>query len=441
MRLLEEYNEGDCTILYQALRRFEEELLELGGSLAYTIASTAMRLFRSRFLRHDIEIGDAVNKAARAAYVASRVEVFRRESGPGRGYDINSSFPHSMSSPLPGNPIRTGKALNLGGRLYLADVKVTVPKSYLPPLPVRHADGRIFFPVGSWRQWYTSDDLELLLAEGGRIDKVFHSIEFEPFTDLADYVKVIYGLRETEKDEFRRLVYKYLLNSLYGKFAERETKEYMVINPERTDTLDSDGKPLLRMISPGVFLGEQEVNNSHSHVPIAAFITARSRALLFRYLKAATSRGRVWYCDTDSIYTDIRMATTTGLGGLKLEYCYDSATFLAPKLYALEGAVKGGEGKPKGKVKAKGFTGLDVMQFAAMAGEVLGGVDFRDRTAHRIRRMLRYKELCNAGESCPCEVQTIKRMALMGRPKRADAGDDTRPWTVREIGETWMPKV
>lgn len=217
--VLRAYNQRDNEVLWTALDRLQQELLAVGSELKMTIASTAMTTFRRGFLSGDVKTSKRVNEIARRAYVASRVEVFTPSAPhPIDCWDINSSFPKSMTEPQPGAYKGTSKTWN-GSRLSLVEASITVPSCYLPPLPVRYqkkksAPPRVFFPVGSWRRWYTGTDLELLLEAGGRIERVHRVLDFEPNTDLRAYVELFYGRRKAEKDEFRRLVYKYLLNSL-----------------------------------------------------------------------------------------------------------------------------------------------------------------------------------------------------------------------------------
>lgn len=78
MPILKKYNEVDCRILWKGVDRLQEEL-ELGGELKMTIASCAMRLFRSQFLKREIKTDVKVNRVTREAYVASRVEVFKHK--------------------------------------------------------------------------------------------------------------------------------------------------------------------------------------------------------------------------------------------------------------------------------------------------------------------------------------------------------------------------
>lgn len=264
---LRTYNERDCQILYKAIKQFEELLLGLGGQLQMTIASCAMALFRRKYLGRDIETDAFVNHCARQAYTSSRVEVFQT-SCPSDNYlnslhakgvrpcprncysvlldvdqknwwqyevcpqcwdyflkarasyfDFNSSFPYSMTFENPGaakkNGFRDGMLPRRRDAMYLADVEVSVPPMYLPPLPYRHKN-RVFFPVGKWRSWFSNIDLDLLLEHGGRIEKVHSSIEFEKQTYLRDYALDIYDLRKKATSDYEKLILKYLLNSLWG---------------------------------------------------------------------------------------------------------------------------------------------------------------------------------------------------------------------------------
>jgi hypothetical protein len=92
-----EYNERDCVVLYKALWEFHVRIMELGGQLQMTLASCSMFLFRKKYLQRRISTSQAVNRIARKAYFASRVEPFVRECENAYYYDINSSFPYSRT--------------------------------------------------------------------------------------------------------------------------------------------------------------------------------------------------------------------------------------------------------------------------------------------------------------------------------------------------------
>ena len=300
-----------------------------------------------------------------------------------------------------------------------------MPEMFIPPVPMR-VEGRPFFPYGAFRRWFTGEDLELILEAGGRIDRVHEVLWFAEFEDLCAYVMTIYEMRRRAKDPFQKLVYKYLMNSLYGKFGEGKDKMSLLVNPKKKPPA-SEIKHTYRA---GVYLVENEVEIKHAHVPIAANITASSRALLTRFLWAA--KGPVYYCDTDSLVTtDSTLPTSDQLGDLKHEKHIEKGTFLAPKLYRLF---------PGPTIRAKGFRTLTSDEFDLLAQ---GGVVSIDR-------MVRIRENFKGGVFSPREKSYDKRamshlsldeLSEMGipagqftRPKRRIESDgSTMPWSYHEL--------
>ena len=295
--ILIDYNKIDCEILWKAIAQFEEEIVELGGQLQQTIASTAMTLFRRKFLKRDIFTSERLNEICQQSYFASRVEVLSRNAEDFLMYDINSSFPYAMTFPLPGNMTEFRTTLpddDSDSCIYLANVTIEVPDMHLPPLPYRK-ENRVFFPVGRWRSWFTSTDIRLALREGAILHKVHEVYMFEPFYDFAEYAKQIYQLRADATTDFRRLILKYLLNSLYGKTAEGTSKQEMLINPAEID------RETMQMLQPGVWLVEKEATIAHRHVPVAAVITSIARRTLYDFAKECYRQNHsLYYCDSIS---------------------------------------------------------------------------------------------------------------------------------------------
>jgi DNA polymerase elongation subunit (family B) len=75
------------------------------------------------------------------------------------------------------------------------------------------------------------------------------------------------------------------------------------------------------------------------NIAIAAAVTAYARIYMSQF-KNNNLLPRLYYSDTDSLYFDGPLPDSfisqTDLGKLKLEGIYDSAVFLAPKVYALK---------------------------------------------------------------------------------------------------------
>ena len=209
------YNEQDCKILWHAIAQLESIVLSLGGQLEKTAASTAMSLFRRAYLKREIVTTPEVNEIARSAYIASRVEPFERVAENAWSWDINSSFPYAMTFPAPGNMVLEDKRLPDSG-LYVADVEVYQPPANIPVLPVRGGkDGRVYFPTGRWRGWYSDTDCRFLEEAGGRIEHVHRVMHFEPFDDFSRYATDLYEKRKESNDDGFKQITKILLNSLY----------------------------------------------------------------------------------------------------------------------------------------------------------------------------------------------------------------------------------
>lgn len=430
------YNRNDCVILWEAINAFQHRILEAGGQLQMTIASCAMHLFRRKYLKNDVGTHKLVNDTSRKGYFASRVEVFNARCDAANYYDINSSFPYAMTEPVPGEFVKTTRALpDNPDKLYMADVEFTIPDCYLPPIPTR-VDGRLFFPTGTWRSWLSGIDCRLIEEEGGTIIKVHEVYHFDAITDLREYALDIYQQRKQAQDPFDKLVLKYLLNSLYGKFAERRAKDKMIVFPDlktlerlkaRYDKEELDSMQLM----PGIYIEEIDTDVQHEHVPISVYITARARKTLYNYL--AYSR-HAFYCDTDGFCTTDEYATGPDLGQLKLEKTITSADFIAPKVYKLHGQVLGKSGwEDQTIVKAKGFSlgrgAESVKRFDAL----VAGEEIEIERMARIREELTRAGRKNAGFS-PRETTFYKAFRDRLITKRHHYPDGyTRPWHIDEL--------
>jgi len=447
IEVLTAYNRVDCEILWKAIYQFEREVQEIGrsrgaeGQLQQTIASTGMNLFRRAYLKRTIYTSERLNQISEESYFASRVEVLSRNCFDFLMYDINSSFPYSMTFPQPGGLIDVRASipdewLDMAegfsdpddpreANIFIADVTIEVPDMDLPPVPYRQAN-RVFFPTGKWRSWLTSTDIRLALREGCTLHKIHEVYVFEPFMDLRGYAEDIYAKRAATDIEFRRLVLKYLLNSLYGKYAESIIKQEMLFNPEEID------REKMQLLQPGVWLHEKAVPIAHRHVPISTHITAVARRTLYDNAKLCyVQKLPPFYFDTDSISTRATLpADDKKLGALKLEKKLEWAQFIAPKIYRGEGfELKKGQWVPIKMTKAKGFSlgkskGEAWEKFEAIAGG--------DRVG--IQRQIRMRELYRTGLTAPIDILVIKALTFEMLSKRFHYPDgETRAWNIREL--------
>lgn len=451
------YNHYDCEILLRALERTEDELWELGGELKPTLASCAMNLFRRAYLTRAYDVPHVISDELRSGYFGGRVEIFARKIWEKAFYyDINSSFPWVMTQELPGSFQRTSRTIK--PRSW---VKATVRASGdIPPLPWRGPDA-LYFPVGEWEGWFYSGELE---QSGVEIVKVHQVYEFESRTDLAPYVEDIYKRRKATDDEFLRLLYKLLMNSLYGKFGERREKQKLVINPsaEWLESMKAEARQAFErgedytrceLLIPGVFVERTEVTVQHEHVGLCGAITAMARVRLREFM---TSARPVFYCDTDGFATTKGdVPTSNELGGLKLEKIFEpfedangepmpAAEFVAPKIYRLGDKVKAKGFPLRGIVEYLRTNGTELAKFDLDPNDPLGSPQLRLDLFGRIARgdtlyfekMMRVGEQLNQ-EATPTAVEVVSRKQFRNaaRPKRrTDDEGNTSPWHVDEIG-------
>lgn len=453
---LRDYNHNDCVVLWQAIHNFQCEILEMGGQLQPTIASTALRLFRQRYLDQNIRTSDIVNEQARGSYFASRVEVFSSECESAYYYDINSSFPYAMTRALPGSLLTTRNhlpdfLLQSGGAPFLAWVDFTVPECDLPPIPYR-IGARVFFPVGRWASWLCHVDVKLLLETGCKINRVKHVMEFESCWSMAEYATDIFDRRKKSGDSFQRLVYKYLLNSLYGKFGESSEKQVAHVNPNAKtlhrlrEALEEEERARLageaytgnifRSPMPGIWLETAEKPVAHMHVPMSTTITAHARKTLYDYM--VDSR-EVHYCDTDGFSTIDEYQVGKNLGALKLEKLIEQGWFVAPKVYRLDAQLlnKSDQWEKQVLLAAKGFS---LERGNTPAQQKRAQQQFADLAAGKaieVERMARIREMLRKGDTTPMGKIVEKRLHSQAVSKRFHYPDgQTRPWHITELEST-----
>jgi len=417
-----EYNRLDCEILWKAICELQYVLWELGGQLQMTLASSAMNMFRRKFLKRDIETDWGVNTTAEKAYCASRVEVFQHETWDANYLDINSSFPYAMTKPCPGEFLGSTRHIPDHG-IYIAHCKISIPDMPIPPTPLK-LEGRIFFPVGEWKGWFSSVDVELLQTVGGKILEVYEVLNFAPFDDLSEYATTFYEKRRAAQSPFEKMAYKLFLNSLYGKFAEKETKCSLRLNPKQIQ------RETWEMLFPGAWLVETAIPIPHRHVPISVHITAIARRTLYQFL---TECHEVHYCDTDGFSTEDYFPTGDGLGELKWEKRWDHIRYVVPKGYAGTGNELDKQGSwipldEKQSVKMKGFSNMTMAKFETLLEG--GTIEFE--------RMRRIKELARKGGFKPREETISKTLRRKTIGKRFAYPDGhTRAWGTCELKQYW----
>ena len=380
------YCQRDTEILreaYFAMFRYTRELA--GITPGITAAMAAMRVFRKGFYTPDKDVQgsqhlDYITKAERAAYHGGRTDTFYKGTPHDTEriykYDVNSLYPSVMIGDMPVRYLEPAGVKHIGtdGTIALVDATLNIPADH--PLAfiglegVKDADGQLIFPAGRFRCWLWQPLYEIA-AEQDYVETVHKVLMYDAEPLFDAYVNGLYQRRREYKEAGNAafdLLTKLMLNSLYGKFGQRQsarwelvpfnTNEYAVMAEPETDDMrrfteiyelaEWDYWQLNRQLYRAPTLPDLGVSKS-AVVSIAGYVAAKGRAVLWRALAAVVNRGgQLFLCDTDSVVSDVplpaAMVSSTELGKWKLEsepgLRGEDCTFWAPKHYQIGGVLK-----------------------------------------------------------------------------------------------------
>lgn len=363
---LEDYNKRDCEVTYYFMKLLVEGFYKAGGKTKTTIASTSMDIFRRKYLRRPIKkeitkLGYSTDKIVFASYYGGRTEVFSRGKIKNmKLYDINSLYPSVMVKeyPLPSSAVHLEQKDCRGKYIQeyegVSTVKVLCPHMRYPILPLRY-EGKLIFPTGEFEGTYTHVELREAVKQGYIIQEIKETLYYKKtFYPFKEFVQDLYNkrLELKKKGDPNELVYKLLLNSLYGKFAQKNMSETIFFNMKfLTDTniehLRVDPDVVMKDDENGMIIRKKECDEAFVIPILSSYTTAYARLRLHYYLKKYEGV----YCDTDSIVTEKEIPESNRLGEMKLEYNILEGILVRPKMYYLHILDKGEE---KDIIKLKG---------------------------------------------------------------------------------------
>ena len=357
------YLKRDCTSLGELVTSWFDMF---GNKL--TMASVALPTLRSF---HGFEtMSDETDMEMRPYYFGGRNQCF--DTGIIKGnfkvYDINSSYPDVMRKyqhPISDTIRHEAKITD---RTHFAKIRAWS----LGALPIRKDDGGLSFPIGTFDFFACIHEIKAGIETGTlKIIKVYDTIYFDKLTNFGEFIDRFYSLRlaaSASGDEIRKLFYKLVMNSSYGKFAQDPRKyENWLFDPDNIPTplycsechksiMKKEPRPDCEMCKTGeydpygwylhttrnernIYASPQKVRGgSFFNVATAASITSAARASLLRGIQAAT---RPIYCDTDSVICeDMREGSgielhAKNLGAWDTEAEGDTICIAGKKLYAI----------------------------------------------------------------------------------------------------------
>jgi len=334
-----EYLKNDVISLFEICEEFERKLGI--NFFPTTIASLSLYLYRRNFLdRNLFSPRKKVDDFIAQSYAGGRVEVFR----PGKHdqvfvYDVNSMYPFVMKTfeyPI-GTPVKV----------------YNYKPNYIGIYHIRFNQTNYDIPAIFWRKskenglefvyegegYYFSPEIEVALRYGVKIE-FFEGYIWKNKTKLfSNFVDFYYNIRKENKNNAMGYICKLILNSLYGKFAQKERKSVLV--RLKADELE---KLLKKKISVIPYKGDlYEViypqTITHRIIQLSALTTSYVRAYLAELI--IKYKDNIIYADTDSLHLNCEIYENIGqeLGQLKLEKA-GSGIYLGRKQYMIENNIK-----------------------------------------------------------------------------------------------------
>ena len=369
-----EYLKYDCVGLFEVLMAFKNWPLIADAGMKTTMASQALQVLRT-FLTEPIHgLGRNYDAFVRASYVGGRTEPFKPafskeySDKPLYCFDVNSLYPYVMlHNAFPSKCL--GYSFDYDPeQMGFWDATVEVPKDmYIPPLAVMaevKGQKKLVFPTGRFSGRWSTIELEYAASIGVKIIKIGQGLIFESGGKFfAPYIQTLWDIRcKAPKNSVHNIIAKLLMNSCYGRFGLNKDKEEILFDDgslglKELRELVADNGKTYRLMTKAKRI------NTYTNVAVAAWVTSLSRIHMHKlYLQCGDQGSRLWYTDTDSLYTDVMLPTGEGLGQLKLEYKSSSAYFLLPKTYMAEGMD--GD-KAFKKIVMKGFDKKKIQHFSA----------------------------------------------------------------------------
>lgn len=365
------------------------------GNFALTTASQSLNAFRHKYMKEDIYIHHFKEPVSleRDSYHGGRTECFfigKHEGDPIYYVDVNSMYPFVMrDGKFPTKFVHMTKGTfsyqsfaNKTDLSCIAEVKVKIDTPYLPLVK----DNRLIFPTGSFTCVLADPELKEALRRG-HVREIKRAAWYTTAPIFEAYVRDLYALRmkyKKEGDDAFEMITKNLLNSLYGKFGQRNTT-WKKVGETTTDFLgviydsdvDTGRSRKLRIIDHVIEEESAIIEGTNAFPAIASFVTSYARLVLWGYIEKAGIEN-VLYMDTDSLFI-----TQAGydrlrddlddheLGKLKLVGCERRMIVRAPKDY-----IFGEKEKIKGirnDARVKDANSFEQDRFEGMLGAIRRG--------------------------------------------------------------------
>lgn len=365
------YLKTDCIKLYELVTTF---ISEFGNKL--TVGSSAMKQLKQfhEFSRtgvlFDTEIRNKYFFGGRCEVLAPSTGIYEQ---PIKIYDVNSMYPSVMRDCL--HPV--GSHIIESDCIEEYTCFVSVEGWNNGAFATRNDEGGLSFTHGFGTYNTTIHEFRCAVDTGTfRPERIIRTLGIEDRISFEQFVGHFYDIRQKaklENDRIRDILYKYVLNSSYGKFGQNPENYFDWSIGKADDETPSeccdhctgsgecrddcfwcgrirnkkskvlvcahcDGSGFrwsMAERSANYTIWQARLQQQHFYnVATGASITGAARAVLLRGIHSAINP---LYCDTDSIICESMQGNLNDseLGAWKLEATGDLAAIAGKKLYAI----------------------------------------------------------------------------------------------------------
>jgi len=285
-------------------------------------------------------------------------------------YDVNSLYPYVMQKyEYPMMPIgefyrdEINEAL-LKGREGIVFAYVYAPKGVfgfkndqgnfidigLLPLKVKiDGEEKLIFPIGFFYGFFNLNEVRYAISKGYKIKILYAYLwETDYIPHIKEFVNYFYELKKKHKNDIMGFNAKLILNSLYGKFGQNSgfdrilpIDEYLKHRLEYEDCEVSYFENY-----DYVLIRDRHIDKGKSsYFNIASYIASWARIELLKKIEYVIKKGgKIYYMDTDSIFTDIEINDkdfiSDELGMMKLDKQGKSIIIYGSKDYEIDNKRK-----------------------------------------------------------------------------------------------------
>lgn len=354
-----DYCYTDCEIVWLAL----DKLFSFVQSVRPTLASLSMIFYRRFYMPYHFAYNE-MSMRFFESYYGGRVEAFKLGKTFSSKYDINSMYPYTMTYAKFPNPKFVKLSDSCTARGLLSDLKYFEGQATIKVrhkevnfgfLPVKK-DGKLIFPVGEFSGTWCFPEIRFALKQGVieilEVKEVLISYPME--TPFKKFAMELYEQRlKAEGIEKNNL--KLILNSLYGKWGQREKfkeiyfqsvpfdfielldelkeelkikgdiYEIKMFNKERTDCYIHIFIPVkINKDFTKITLDEKGFETKIHSIPVfCSYITSLARVYLLENILKYQNHS-VTYTDTDCICLEkeVNIIDSLELGSFKKEKDY-----------------------------------------------------------------------------------------------------------------------